>query len=127
MNLGEWRKKQAEGEHMITPSGLTVRLRKASLLGLAEQGRIPAPLVGAVNALLNERQPLTVETVGDFMAVVNLVASVVLIEPSVAVEPGTDSLAVTELSVADRLAIYDWATSELEVLRPFREAAGEPG
>lgn len=124
MNLGEWRKKQAEGERMITPSGLAVRLRKASLLGLAEQGRIPAPLVGAVNALLNERQPLTVESVGEFLAVVNLVVSVVVIEPPIAVEPGADSLAMTELSVADRLAIYDWAISELEALRPFRETTG---
>ncbi|MEW6650579.1 MAG: hypothetical protein AB1453_10370 [Chloroflexota bacterium] len=127
MNLDEWRKKKTEGERFVTPSGLTVRLRRASLLGLAERGRIPAPLVGSVNALLNGRQALTVETVGEFLAVVNLVVSEVLIEPAVTETPGNTNLAVDELSVADRLAIYDWATSELESLRPFREAAGEPG
>lgn len=127
MDLATWRAKKQAGERFTLPSGLVVALRKASLLDLAEQGRIPAPLTGAVDALLSERRTLTVQTAREFLEVVNVVVMATVIDPPISAEAGEGLLGVGELSVADRLAIYDWATEETAALRPFRPEAGEPG
>lgn len=127
MDLATWRKKKQAGERFTLPSGLVVALRKASLLDLAEQGRIPAPLTGAVDALLSERRTLTVQTAREFLEVVNVVVLATVIDPPINAEAGEGLLGVSELSVSDRLAIYDWATEETAALRPFRPEAGEPG
>jgi hypothetical protein len=127
MDLKTWRQKKQAGERFTLPSGLVVALRKASLLDLAEQGQIPAPLTGAVDALLSERRTLTVQTAREFLVVVNVVVKATLIDPPIAEEPGDGVLGVAELSVADRLAIYDWATEETAALRPFRAEDAEPG
>lgn len=126
MDLIEWRTRRAQGVAMETPSGLKVRLRRLRLLDLAEQGRIPAPLVGAADNLMERGTPVGAENVGEIMEVVNLVVSACLVEPQVGVS-GDDQIAIDELPVADRLAIYTWAHQEVMALAPFREEDGQPG
>ena len=126
MDLKAWRKQREDGEVFTTPSGLEVKLRRVSLLDLAEGGEIPTPLVGMVNKALDTRaHALTVGEVPEFAGTINHLVKAALVEPQVADEPSATHLGVDELPMKDRLAIYNWCQAG-EPLRPFRREDGEP-
>lgn len=126
MELNEWRKQQQDGEAFVTPSGLTVRVRRVSLLDLAEQGEIPAPLVGMVNKVLDTAvHQLGVKDIPDYAATINHAVKAIVVDPPVADEATDTHIAITELPLKDRLAIFNWA-NRVEVLRPFRRESGQP-
>ena len=126
MDLKEWRKKRETGESFVTPSGLEVRLRRVSLLDLAEQGEIPAPLVGMVNMLLDTTTyTLGVEEVPEYAGAINFMVKAVVIDPPAADKADEQHIAVTELPMKDRLAIYNWANTR-EGLRPFPGKSRQP-
>jgi hypothetical protein len=88
-------------------------LRRVQLLDLAEQGKIPAPLLAMADMLLtSESVILTVESFQENAPVITLIAGACL--------AGPQGLEVEELPVADRLAIYNWANEVLVAVRPFR-------
>lgn len=125
MNLSEWRQKMAEGEAYTLPSGLTVKLRRVSLLDLAEQGEIPAPLVSAVNAIFDSRvRNLKVEDIGRFADAVNLLVHAALIDPAPGKQEDDTHICVASMPMKDRLAIYNWC-QEAQGLTPFRGESGE--
>ena len=124
MELKEWRARQEEGEEYVTPSGLTVRVRRVTLLDLAEQGGIPTPLVGMVNKLLDTAtHQLTVADVPEYIDAINLAVKAIIVDPPGADKADATHIAVSELPVKDRLALFNWA-SRAEALRPFRRATG---
>lgn len=126
MELRAWRERLKQGEQFCLPSGLEVRLRRAGLLDLMATGRIPAPLVGTVEAIMDRKEVrMTVAEFPKFVQVINAVVIASVIAPEVAEEPGETVVGVEELPVADRLAIFNWATQPGEELRPFRQTAGE--
>jgi len=126
MDLTTWRKQQREGVEFETPSGLVVRLRRVSLLDMAALGEIPTPLVAAVDAVFDSRsRDLTVEMAGQFTEVVDLLVRAAMVDPPVADRADEGHLAVSELPMKDRVAIYNWCQMH-EPLRPFRGAGGEP-
>lgn len=125
MDLQAWREKKDEGSKFLLPSGLTIRLRRVTIMGLIEAGGIPTPLMSVVNQLLEERVKLTAENVTSYMDAVNLVVKAAVIEPRIQDEPGEDALGIRELSTTDRITIYNWATTEVDALIPFREGSGE--
>lgn len=121
LDLATWRARRQQGEEALLPSGLAVRLRRVSLLDLAEQGDIPAPLVGQVQRLLSgEEAGIDVARFREYAATVNLVVRAALVSPRVSDEAGPESIAVDELPIADRLAVFSWANRLGERLRPFR-------
>lgn len=113
MELSEWREARRSGEAYTLPSGLAVQLRRAQLLDLALEGKIPAPLTGLANKLLaQETMVLTVERFGEYAPVIRLIAKACL--------AGPDGLEAEELPAADLLAIYNWANEVTVAVRPFR-------
>jgi hypothetical protein len=125
MNLSEWREKR-KGEKFTLPSGLDVTLRQCDVLDLAAQGDIPTPLLSIVNRLMGETVELTTENAGEFGDAIGLVVKACLIEPLVADEPDDEHITIEELSIKDRLAIYNWANAGASILEPFRPEDGKP-
>lgn len=118
MKLEEWRKLQDQGEEATLPSGLEVRLRKVSVLDLAQRGGIPATLRPKVSEFISKPPTSpTLDDFDDFSEVVDLVAQACVVEPA--------DLEVSELPWGDRLAIYLWANEAAGRLEPFRAQNGE--
>ncbi len=121
-DLQAWRVCRRTGEEFTTPSGLRVQVRRVSLMDLAEQGGIPAPLVAMTDQILDrESHRLQVEDVASFADVINLVVKATVIAPRVEDEPTDTALGIREMPFGDRLAIYNWA-NRAGALATFREA-----
>jgi len=118
MDLKAWRAQRTEGKAFETPSGLDVKLKRATLFDLAMAGSIPTPLVGMVNSLSEGKEKLSVEKFHQFAEVGRLVAKAAIVEPA--------DLDVKELSAMDIIAIFNWATDEAASLATFREEPEQP-
>lgn len=125
MDLKTWRQQNRTGEAFTLPSGLEVRLRHVSMLDLAERGDIPAPLAGLVQSLIDGGQQqqvrLNLDEFPQYAQVINLVVAATVIDPPVADTASETHLGVTELPIADRLAIFNWANEVADSLQPFRQ------
>lgn len=118
MNLSEWRAMRDGGEEGTLPSGLAVRLRRVSVLDLAQGGKIPSTLRPKVDELMrNPGRAMGLEELGELAEVVDLVAAACL--------AGPEGLTVAELPWADRLAIYLWANEATGRLEMFRQQEGK--
>lgn len=122
MDLREWRAKKAEGESMVLPSGLVIQLQRASVLDLAERGSIPAPLSGMMEKAMDSRaHALQLREFPKYAELINVVVLANLKSPPVAETADDEHLAITELSMEDRLAIFNWANQLQVKLEPFRQ------
>ena len=123
--IGVWRERRGAGELVELPSGNVARLRRVHVLDLAEQGQIPDPLVGMAAELVSgSKKALTAADLTRYVDVVNLVCRAAFVEPTVG-DKGTNSqLAVGELEMGDRLAVYNWSHSGGR-LRKFRPEQAE--
>ena len=115
MNLAEWR--AAQVTEATLPSGLEVKLRKATVVDLAQSGRIPETIRPAVDQMLarekaKQDQSMTLADLEQFAAVVDVVVKACLVEPS--------GLDVAELPFTDRQAIFLWANEASAKLATFR-------
>ena len=124
MNLQEWRQR---GETVTLPSGLVVRYVEASLLDLAINGEIPAPLVSMVNQLISgeEDSDVAIEDFAQMAPLINNLIKVAVVEPPVADEPDDEHLGVEELPATDRLFLFNLLNAEDQQIEPFRAQAGE--
>ena len=121
MDLNAWRKQQQTGQAMETPSGLVVKLRTVSLLDLALQGDIPAPLTAQVNHVLDKGvSGITVENAKELEGAINLLVKAAVAEPAITDEPDENTLGVHELPIVDRLAIFKECSRYGDRLKPFR-------
>lgn len=119
MKLDEWRRMRQEGEEATLPSGLDVKLRRVSVLDLAQGGKIPQTLRPKIDELIREpNRKVSLDEFSDFAEVVNLVAAQCLVEPT--------GLEVLELPWTDRQAIYLWANEATGRLETFRQQPGKP-
>jgi hypothetical protein len=125
MNLKEWRALQRQD--VTLPSGLEVTLRRITLVDLAAQGSIPAPLIASVNQVISS-QTFSVATVEDYQkygAVVDLLVKASIVNPPLA-EHGDDRVAddehlgLDELSLDDKLFIFNIPHKPSEEIAPFR-------
>jgi len=116
MKLSEWRQKQA-GEEYTLPSGLDVKLRRVSMLDLAQRGEIPETIRPAVDEFVarGKDNRVGVAEIQQFGEVVDLVARACLVEPA--------ELDISELPFSDRQAIFAWANEQAASLARFR---GQP-
>lgn len=105
MNLAEWRAKQAAGQSVELPSGLTVQLRKFSVMDLAMAGDVPDDLDGVVIKFIGGNQVF--EKASELNALgrlVRIVAGRALVGP--------DGLSVDELPGGDLQHIMQWCHQE---------------
>jgi hypothetical protein len=119
MKLDEWRALRQDGEDATLPSGLDVRLRRVSVLDLAQSGQIPQTLRPKIEELIkNPNRQIGLNEMSELAEVVDLVAARCL--------AGPEGLNVGELPWADRLAIYQWANEASGRLETFRQQTGKP-
>jgi hypothetical protein len=113
MNLTEWRQKQA-GEEFTLPSGLDVKLRKVSMMDLAQRGSIPETIRPAVDEFITRGKDgrIGLSDIQQFGEVIDLVARSCLVEPA--------DLDLAELTWADKQAIFAWANEQAAGLARFR-------
>lgn len=125
-NLAEWRQQRA-GEWVTLPSGLVVFVKPVTLLDLAAQGDIPAPLLAVAQQVVAQEQ-VTTNTLAQLPGsteTLQLLARAMCQEPRVVdtVTDPTTEVGAAELSAYDLITLYRWASRGLAPLRPFR---GEP-
>ena len=116
MNLSEWRQKQA-GEEFTLPSGLDVKLRKVSMMDLAQRGSIPETIRPAVDEFITRGKDgkIGLSDIQQFGEVIDLVTRSCLVEPT--------DLDIDELTWSDKQAIFAWANEQAAGLARFR---GQP-
>lgn len=119
--LAAWRASRLT--QLQLPSGLVVTVKKIAILDLAERGSIPTPLLGRVQAFVDASSgstlALDVAKFHEYAPVIDLVVAAALIDPPI-VEVGDDEhIALSELPIADRLEIFNWAQQEGAPLAPF--------
>jgi hypothetical protein len=132
-NLREWRKKEEKGKEFVLPSGLHVRIRyHISILDLAARGVIPLPLLGAAKVVAaNGYTPRSFdfEKMPEYTEVLNAVVSAALMYPRVVgegEEPGDDSIGIEELSIKERVLIYNEVADLTGELATFRTEPATP-
>lgn len=132
-NLKEWRKKEEQGKEFILPSGLHVRIKHhISILDLTARGSIPMPLLGAAKVVAaNGYTPsrFDLEKMPEYTEVLNIVVSAGLLYPRVVgegEEPDDDSISIEELSIKERVLIYDEVADLRGELATFRTEPATP-
>ena len=129
MELGTLRKKPTEKIEL--PSGLTVTVQKVSVLDLAGKGKIPAPLLGVMQKLMDEPTgQLATVKLEDFERIATLIAFVTkacVIDPPIADVADDTHLALDELTIEDQLTIFNWANGDAMKLSSFRVQPGRNG
>lgn len=119
-SINEWRDSRIK--EMTLPSGNVIKLKRAGLMDLIEQGGIPDTLGPLAAELASKQQVkiLNVDELKRYVEIVNLVVKASAVEPRVSDEPGDNSLGVREMDFTDRVQIYLWANGVATTLRPFR-------
>lgn len=118
--LAEWRAGQRET--LVLPSGLSMTVRRVSLLDLAAAGQVPAPLMGMVERLIGEgqRSELELATLPQFVGLIDAVIMLAAVDPPLAAEPDEDHIGVHELPTLDKVAVFNWLNAPAAALAPFR-------
>jgi hypothetical protein len=121
LGVEEWRRRRQEGELVTLPSGMVARLRRIHILDLVEQGEIPASLATLASELVSaSRTNLNAGAMKRYGQIVNRVVRAAMVEPRVGDEPTKEQLAVDELEMLDRLAIFNYGNVSTRSLRLFR-------
>jgi len=126
MNVQEWRERRKR--EITLPSGLQVTIKSVGLLDLAAYGKIPTPLVDTVQHLMTSSDShgmakLDLRVLPDYMEVINLVVMAAVVSPRITADspdPNDDqNISIDELSVLDRLEIFNEAQREGVALLKF--------
>lgn len=125
-DVADWRSQRRSGELYELPSGMVVRLRRTHILDLAEQGKIPDGLAGLAAELVGAGlSRMTLDAMRHYIDVVNLVVKAAILEPAIGDEGTNEQLAVGEVEMTDRLAIFNYCNASRK-LRKFRPPEEEP-
>ncbi len=118
MKLDQWRKR---GKNATLPSGLKVRYVEVSLLDLAIDGDIPAPLVGLVDQMISgEEVEVEIDDFARLAPMINGLIKRAVVDPPVADEPDDAHLGVEELPATDRLYLFRLLNEGAQALESFR-------
>jgi hypothetical protein len=118
----EYRKQRMQGETLTLPSGLEVRVKRVSLLGLALDGQIPQTLHPLTDDLLSNGANVQIK-ISDLQLYGDLIAAVVkacVMDPPIADESDETHFAVRDMEPEDRTFIFNWANSGTKQVSPFR-------
>lgn len=128
MSVAELRRARDEGELITLPaSRWVVRMRKVHLLDLVEQGKVPAGLADLVAEMVGAtKRTMTENDMKKYAQVVNLVVKTAMMEPRVGNKATEEQLAVGELEMLDRLAIFNYGNVPARKLLKFRPPKEKP-
>jgi hypothetical protein len=125
--IGAWRERNEVGELVTLPSGMVVRRRRVHILDLVGQGGIPAGLAKLASEMVSAtRTTLNAGGMKRYIEIVHLVVKASLIEPQVGDEATEEQLAVGELEMLDKLAIFNDGNATTRRLRAFRPEKAKP-
>ncbi len=123
MDLTEWRKTRRVSLEL--PSGLSVIVQDVTIMDLAIDGHIPAPLVSQFMASGKTDINLAEIDWADFGNMLNSLAKIAIVAPLITDEPSENTLGIKELSMADKMAVFEWCDREVRTVENFRNA-GKP-
>ncbi len=127
-SLREWR--AAQRETIDLPSGLTVTLRRVPLADLLMIGKVPMPLLGALDQfeIPDAASPHeAIQYFQDHPEMTELIAAVVravLVEPLVGEVADDAHVTLEELGLSGQLAIFEWLNRGAMTLAPFPAGQG---
>jgi hypothetical protein len=124
MNLAEYR--AAQREELDLPSGLHVKVRKVKLIDLAVLGKIPETLTKDMMKMAEGPVDVDIADLPRVAGIFDAVAQAVLVEPAmVATAEQCDDthMLAEEMELEDKIALFQWANTGAEGLRPFRAGA----
>ncbi len=114
-------------EHTLPVSGLTVRLKRVSILDLAiGMGEIPAMLGPQIDRLSQNGGQLTAANLAEFEPLINAFVRACVIDPPITDEPTEETLGIKELPIEDKVDILGWAMQGGAPLAKFRGEPEEP-
>ena len=121
-------KKYAEGSEVelsgfVNRETITVRLKRPSLFGLAESGKIPNPLLRVAAGLFKNG---VTQTAGEGESFKDTASLVVQVAKAALVEPTYDDFAEAGLTLTDTqlLEIYHFTQTGVELMSRFRGKQG---
>lgn len=128
-NLAEWRASRLQ--EISLPSGLTVKVRDASMTDLMFTGRLPESMLDMAQASADQgKKDIDLKSLAkngqDFKLLVNELVMLCIVDPPIAEKADDEHLGLDELNGDDKMFVFNWANREVEQLRPFREGEGEP-
>lgn len=129
-NLRKWRASRLHEETL--PSGLEVLLRDVDISTLAIDSDIPNTLMDLITS--DEFQKLSEDDAGrkvlenkaDFNTFLKTLVKAVMVEPEIGEKPDDGHVLYSELSLDDRMFIFNFLNREATDLRPFRDETTEP-
>jgi hypothetical protein len=114
----------------LPDSGLRVFLREASMMDLVFSGKLPEPLVDAIQSAGKDKQDVDIKSIArngaDFSRMVEGLILMTVVEPPIAEKGDDDHIGIAELSANDRMAIFNWLNREKNTLDSFRGGPNEP-
>jgi hypothetical protein len=123
LSLQDWQ--QSLFHDHVLPSGLAVTMRKVSLLDLATEGGIPAPLLALISGEQKEIE-FKGEQMADVLKAFDITAKASLVEPEAIEGRSTETqVGLKDLSFQDKEFIFEKANEDVMKLKPFRGEEGE--
>ena len=108
LDAASWRAKAKEGELVTLPSGMVVRRKRVHILDLAAQGKIPEGLGAIASELVSaSKTELGPEEMQRYAEVINLVVKASVTEPQVGDKATDKQIAVMEIEMLDRVALFN--------------------
>jgi hypothetical protein len=113
----------------LPDSGLKVFLREASMMDLVFSGKLPEPLVDAIQSASKDKQDVDLKSLArngaEFSKMVEGLILMTVVEPPIAEKADDDHIGIAELSANDRMAIFNWLNREKNSLDSFRGGQDE--
>jgi len=134
----EWRKPREEGFTLALPSGNVARIRPVALDVLLRQGAVPDLLTSWVAKTIYEGVDTEeldrllgaenlVEQSDEMLSLIDAICTAAFVEPRIVEDPQEDDeIAIEDVELGDRGAVFSLAVLPAQALRSFleRQAAG---
>ena len=126
-NLANWRKNRTH--ELSLPSGLRVLVRDASVMDLVFTGNVPQTLMGMIISQAEGSGKVDLNQFSgnnEFGKLITEMVKICVVDPPLAEIADDEHLALSELSGADCMEIFNHANREVEQVKTFRGEPAEP-
>lgn len=141
----EWKKNANSGGPLVVPSGNTAMVRNPGMQVFLAEGLVPNSLMGPIQAALNTGKAPTIQSYGDItsdmmadmLKMTDAVCVYCVIEPKLTSnrdaagniidvdDRDEELLYVDEVSIEDKMFIFQWAVGGTRDLESFRKSSAE--